>query len=397
MERRYENLLKQHLTSDRQMAFVSGPRQIGKTTSCTSIKEEHAYFNWDNEDHRSLILAGPAAIVAEMGLSGAYTLVFDELHKYPDWRNFIKGLYDTYSHDDPYRIIVTGSARLDIYRKGADSLLGRYFIYRMHPLSIGEIAHTHIPQQHIMSPRSISDADFDALLRFGGFPDPFLRRNVRFHNRWKRMRQQLLLRQDIRDTTRIYEVGQVELLAEFLRQQAGQLSNVAALATRIRASQDSIRRWLSALESLYYCFSVRPWTRNISRSLLKEPKIYLWDWSTIDDPGMRHENFVASHLLKAVHWWQDTGLGDCGLYFLRTKDKREVDFLVVRDNEPWFLVEVKTGANQPLNKNLAYFQEYTAAPHAFQVILNADFTSADCFELHHPAKVAARTFLSQLI
>ena len=396
MDRRYENILRQHFRDDIQMAFVVGPRQVGKTTTCTSFETEHFYLNWDNEDHQRLILGGPATVAAEAGLSTGKTIIFDELHKYVHWRNFIKGFFDTYGRE-LYRIVVTGSARLDVYRKGGDSLLGRYFIYRMHPISVGEIGDVAFREREIALPRKISDEDFEALKRFGGFPDPFLRRNARFHNRWKRMRQQLLLREDVRDTTRIYEIAQVELLAEFLRQQAGQRLNIAALATRIRASQDSIRRWVGALESLYHCFLIRPWTRNISRSLLKDPKVYLWDWSAVDDVGARNENMVASHLLKAVHGWQDSGLGEYELYFLRTRDKREVDFLVTRNNQPWFLVEVKSSGNQPLNKNLAYFQQHTGAEHAFQVVVEADFVEADCFAMRHPVKVAARTFLSQLL
>ncbi|MBM3264779.1 MAG: DUF4143 domain-containing protein, partial [candidate division Zixibacteria bacterium] len=203
--------------------------------------------------------------------------------------------------------------------------------------------------------------------------------------------------EDLRDTSRIYEIGQVELLAEFLRRQAGQLLNVATLSTRVRASQDSIRRWIAVLEGLYYCFRISPWSNNIGRSLLKEPKVYLWDWSTLDTPGARHENLVAVHLLKAIHWWQDTDMGDFGLYFLRTKDQREVDFLITQDTRPYALIEVKTSEQQTLSGSLAYFQRMTGAPHAFQVVMEADYAEMDCFDLTHPVKVPARTLLSQLV
>jgi len=378
------------------MAFIAGPRQIGKTTSCLSFTKNYTYFNWDNEDDRMLIIEGPSSVVKRIGLTRSKTIIFDELHKYSNWKNFIKGFFDTYSHE-AFHIIITGSARFDIYRKGADSLMGRYFIYRMHPLSVAEINSTSIPSSEIQSPRNISDHDYFSLLQYGGFPEPFLKRNRRFYNKWKRLRRQLLFQEDIRDLTNIHEIGQVELLAEFLRQQAGQLSNYASLARKIRASENSIRRWISALESLYYCFSIRPWTRNISRSLLKEPKIYLWDWSTISNPGARNENFVAGHLLKAVNWWQDTGFGEYGLYYIRTKDKREVDFLVTKNDQAWFLIEVKTSPNKELNKNLHYFQSLTGAKHAFQVSMDENFIDADCFEIEYPVRVPARSLLSQLI
>ena len=251
--------------------------------------------------------------------------------------------------------------------------------------------------EEISPSAKISDSDFAALERFGGFPEPYIKRDVRFYNRWKRTRLKLLFREDLRDLSRIYEVGQVELLAEFLRQQTGQLVNYAALSRKIRASQESIRRWISVLESLYYCFSIRPWSQNVSRSLLKDPKIYLSDWSLIDEPGARNENLVACHLMKAVSWWRDQGLGEYTLNFLRTKDKREVDFLVTKENRPWFLVEVKSSKSSPLSKHLEYFQTRIGAKHAFQVMMDLGFEDADCFDISYPVRVSGRSFLSQLI
>jgi len=389
-------MLKEHFENDTQMAFVAGPRQVGKTTSCTSFAKKHMYFNWDNEDDQQLVLKGPAAIADKIGTGKTRIIIFDELHKYPNWKNFLKGFYDTYARN-MFRVVVTGSARLDIYRKGADSLMGRYFMYHMHPLSVAELVHKGMPVGEIMPPKKINDNDFASLMRFGGFPEPYLKRNLRFYNRWKRTRLKLLFREDLRDTSKIYEIGQVELLAEFIRQQSGQLVNYARLARKIHASQDSIRRWISILESLYYCFSIYPWTHNISRSLMKSPKIYLSDWSLIDDPGAGNENLVACHLLKAVNWWQDLGFGEYGLYFLRTKDKREVDFLVTRNGKSWFMVEVKSSKKSSLSRHLEYFQTRTGAEHAFQVMMDADFEDANCFEFSYPVRVAGRSFLSQLI
>jgi hypothetical protein len=292
---------------------------------------------------------------------------------------------------------VTGSSRLDIYRKGADSLMGRYFLYRMHPLSVAELAHQKMPDREIGRPQYTDQTDFETLDRFGGFPEPFLKNNVRFYNRWKRTRLKLLFREDLRDVTRINEVGQVELLAEFVRQQSGQLINYASLARKIRASQDSIRRWLGVLESLYYCFMIRPWTKNVTRSLIKEPKIYLADWALAADAGTRYENLVGCHLLKAVAWWQDSGLGEYGLHYLRTKDKREVDFIVSKNGSPWFIVEAKYSQARPLSKSLEYFQTKIGAKHAFQVVADARYKDVDCFEYNYPIIVPARTFLSQLV
>jgi len=396
MERIYEALLIDHFANDSQMAFVAGPRQVGKTTTCISFNTDQHYFNWDNENDSRLFMNGPAAVAEKIGLSDRRTVVFDELHKYPQWRNFLKGFYDSYAKGR-FNIVVTGSSRLDIYRKGADSSMGRYFLYHMHPLSVAELARQQMPEKEVSQPQSVSKVDFVRLDRFGGFPEPFLKNNVRFFNRWKRTRLKLLFREDLRDVTRIQEVGQVELLAEFIRQQAGQLLNYASLARKIRASQDSIRRWIGVLESLYYCFLIRPWTKNLTRSLLKEPKVYLTDWAMVDNPRVRFENMVGCHLLKAITWWQDLGIGEYGLHFLRTKDKREVDFLVSREGQPWFIVEVKSSHTRPLNKNLEYFQNKIGAQHAFQVAADAEFKKADCFAYDYPVKVPALTFLSQLV
>lgn len=323
-------------------------------------------------------------------------VVFDELHKYRQWKTFLKGFFDKYSK--LIQIIVTGSARLDIYKKGGDSLMGRYFLYRLHPLSVAELCNPLIRETEI-SPKSyeISNDDFNALFEYGGFPEPFLRRNKKFYQKWKRLRTEQLFREDIRDLTRIQEVGEIELLAELLSEQVGQVANYSALASKVQVSIDTIRRWMKVLKSFYYCFTLQPWTKNVTRSLLKEPKVYLWDWSLIEDRGARVENFIASHLYKAVHFWTDQGLGDYKLYYLRDKEKREVDFLVSKNGKPWFIVESKASDNMGLSKSLYYYQEALGVPYAFQVIFDMDYVEGDCFSSDRPLIVPAKTFLSQLI
>jgi predicted AAA+ superfamily ATPase len=323
-------------------------------------------------------------------------VIFDELHKYRKWKNFIKGFFDKYSKRA--HIIVTGSARLDIYNAGGDSLMGRYFPYRLHPISIGEVVNPFLRETEIaLKPFPISQGDLESLLEFGGFPEPFLKRNVKFYNRWKRLRLKQLFQEDLRDLTRIHELSQIQILAELLRQQAGQLTNYSSLAKKINVSVDTIRRWIEVLKSFYYCFAVKPWTKNVSRSLLKEPKIYLWDWSFVENKGLRIENFVASHLLKAVHFWTDRGLGDYGLYFLRDKQQREVDFLVTKNNKPWFLVEVKNSGDKALSKSLFYFRNMIETQWAFQLSFDMEYINRNCFVSEQPLVVPATTFLSQLV
>ena len=396
IQRTYLASLHKHFADGREMAFLAGPRQVGKTTIARGFQTNAIYLNWDNEDHRRLIMDGPARVAEFIGLAESPVVIFDEIHKYPHWKIFLKGFYDTFGHQANMRLIVTGNARLDIYRKGGDSLMGRYFLYRMHPLTVAELTSPAILDREIRMPIELPDDQWQRLVRFGGFPQPFIRGKKQFYNRWKRTRLSQVFREDIYDIARVQEIRLVEMLAELIGWQAGQMTSYASLARRLRISEDSVRRWLGILENLYYCFSIRPWHNNLARSLRKEPKYYLWDWAMVKEAGARHENMIASHLLKAVHFWTDSGMGDFGLHFLRTKDKREVDFLVSRDGQPWFLVEVKTG-DSPLNKNLAYFQKATGAPNAFQVTMDGRFTRADCFAVFYPVKVPARTFLAQLV
>ena len=383
------------------MVFLMGPRQVGKTTVSLATAAQwpnHFYFNWDNSAERLLFIEGPQAIANQAGLEKLAeekpVLVFDEIHKFGKWKNFLKGFFDLY--EKKIRIIVTGSARLNIYKKGGDSLMGRYFYYRVHPLSVAEITTPHLIQEEIRSPEPIAENDWIALLEHGGFPEPFLQRSQAFSRRLRTMRKDQLFREDIRDGTRIQELGQLELLAELLRKQSAESLSYHSLANKVGVSIDTVRRWLEVLKSFYYCFSIQPWSKNIARSLIKEPKLYLWDWSLVDEEGHRNENVVASHLLKAVHFWNDRGFGEYGLYYLRTKDKIEVDFIVTKNEKPWFLVEVKTKA-KGISPALYHFQKATGASHAFQVAFDLPFVNKDCFTEHEPIMVPAQTFLSQLV
>ncbi len=379
--------------------MISGPRQVGKTTSARAGAGDHVYLSWDRGADRAVITRGADAVAWELGLGGLRStpvhVVFDEIHKYRSWRSFLKGFFDVYSEQT--RSVVTGSARLSHFRRGGDSLMGRYFLYRMHPLSVGELARQTVADDPIRPPRRIDRNAFSDLLRFGGYPEPFLRAQTRFYNQWRRMRTELLFREDLRDLTRIQEAGQVEVLGELLADRAGGLVNYSNLAADANIAVDTARRWVAALEALYFCFTVRPWHANVPKSLRKQPKAFLWDWSMVASDGARRENFVASHLLKAVDWWTDIGLGEFGLYYLRDKAKREVDFLITRNKNPWFLVEVKSTGGRAISPTLAYFQQQVGALHAFQVALDAEYVDADCFVETMPVEVPALTLLSQLV
>jgi predicted AAA+ superfamily ATPase len=401
MNRIYEIIIQQHFAANRQMIFLAGPRQVGKTTLSLLAKKIYKnlhYLNWDNTEHQHLIIRGPKHVYESLTLhhlSSDHIVIFDELHKFSRWKQFLKGFFDTYGNQ--LKIIVTGSAKLDVYKRIGDSLMGRYFLYRIHPFSVAEVVSPQPIEHEIRSPKKIPETQFQQLLEFGGFPEPFLKSNKRFYRQWSDSRYQQTFHEDIRSLTEIQEMAQFEMLATLIKSQAGQLVNYSNFATAINVSTPTIKRWIDSLSAFYYSFTIQPWFKNVSRSLLKQPKIYLWDWSALSDTGAKMENFVASHLLKAIHFWTDYGLGQYGLYFIRDKDKREVDFLVTKNHQPWFLVEVKHSKKTELSPTLEIFQKQTSASHAFQVVFDMPYVDKNCFEYHSPIIVPAQTLLSQLI
>jgi predicted AAA+ superfamily ATPase len=394
--RLYNAILRDHLQRHRQMALVSGPRQVGKTTACRAVGD--AYLNWDNADDRRILLSGPAKLAGHLDLdrlrAQPLVAVVDEIHKHSRWKSLLKGFFDTYG--DRLKLIVTGSSRLDVFRRGGDSLMGRYFLYRMHPWTVGESLRTDLPPHEIAPPAEVSSADWEALGEHGGFPEPFLRRDARFSRRWRSLRQEQLSREDLREVTRVQDLGTMETLMQILVERSAQQMIYANLAQEIGVAVDTVKRWVDLLGRLHYGFLVRPWFSNVAKSLRKEPKWFLRDWSGVTDEGARAETLVACHLLKAVEGWTDLGFGEFELRYLRDKQKREVDFLVVRNRRPWFLVEVKM-SDTSLSPSLAHFQAQTKAPHAFQLVMKLPFEPADGFLTHQPVVVPARTFLSQLL
>lgn len=402
MKRIYDTIVQNQLVTDQEMLFLSGPRQVGKTTvskNTSILTDRFIYLNWDNEDHRQMILAGPSTIIEMCNPSVLAEekpiIIFDEIHKRPEWKNFIKGFFDTYGLG--VRILVTGSSRLDIYKYGGDSLMGRYFSYRMHPLSVAECLRTELASTEIMAPTEIDPIEFTALFEFGGFPKPFLKRDRQFSVRWQNLRKQQLIQEDIRDVNVIHDLNRLQLLMDCLKERASQQITYSTLAKLIRVSVDTVIRWIDVLETFYYCYRIKPWSKNIVRSLIKEPKLFLWDWSLVNDRGARAENFIGSQLLKAVQNWTDRGLGEYDLFYIRTLEKKEVDFVVTKNGDAWFLVEVKLSDARHLSPHLGEFQKQTRAEHAFQVVVDMPFVNQDCFAFDKPMIVPAKTFLSQLI
>jgi len=397
MDRLYDRLLRDHLLQHRQMAFVTGPRQVGKTTTCRALGDR--YFSWDVPEHSRLVTGGPGSVAEAAGLhvlsESTPVLVFDELHKYPRWKSFLKGFFDL--HEQDCRILVTGSSRLDVFRRRGDSLMGRYFLYRMHPLSVAELLGTELPDKGLWrQPRELDHDKWETLLRWGGFPEPWEKSSETFSRRWQNLRRTQLIREDARDLTRIQELPLLEVMARLLEERSGQQLIYANLARDVSVSPHTARSWVDTLGALHFGFCLKPWFRNIASSLRKEPKWFLRDWSVIADEGQRFETMVACHLLKAVEGWTDLGLGTFELRYLRDKMQREVDFLVIRDGQPWFLVEAKLSDKTP-SPALHHFQNQTKAPHAFQIVKNLPYVEANPFEKSTPVAVSAKTLLSQFL
>lgn len=394
----YSEAIREHFAKYRQMIFLSGPRQVGKTTL---VREQNPkYISWDREKDRQLILSGADRIAEKFGLGARMTedriiIAFDEIHRYPRWKTFIKGFFDSYERD--VKVMATGSARMDVYKRGGDSMMGRYFPYRVHPFSVAEIIRPSLPDESLIrSPAEIHEEDWTALWEHGGFPEPFTLRDRRFSRKWRDLRLEQLLRSDVRDISKTLEIDRIECLAKILINRSSEQLVYSSLARDLNVTEPTIKLWISILKSLYFGFEVRPWFRNVENSIRKTPKWFLRDWSAVEDDGKRAETLVACHLLKAVEMWTDLGYGEFALNYLRDKRKREVDFIVSRDSSPWFLVEVKKG-DEKLSGALSEFQRMTGAKHAFQVVLDGVFMNRSCFDYTSPVVVSARTFLGQLV
>ena len=336
---------------EEKMVFLGGPRQVGKTTLALSLldppSESHpAYLTWDDPTTRKLLREG--ALPAEQPL-----ILLDEIHKFRGWRNLVKGLYDR--NKSQRRFLITGSARLDHYRRGGDSLQGRFHYHRLHPLSLHEIA-----------PDLKSGSDLAQLLEFGGFPEPFLKANSRHWKRWQRERLGRVIQEDLINLEHVREVSQIDLLASILPERVGSPLSVNNLRQDLSVAFETADRWVTILENLYYCFRIQPHGLPKLRAATKERKLYMWDWSLCENPAARFENLVASHLLKYCHWIEDTEGDAMELRFLRDSAGREIDFVVVKNKKPLFGVECKLG-EQSMSRNVRYFAQCTNIPRFFQV------------------------------
>jgi predicted AAA+ superfamily ATPase len=328
----------------RKMVFVAGPRQVGKTTLARRLPGARAgYLSWDVAEHRERILR------RELPVSPLW--VFDEIHKYRSWRNLLKGLYD--GRRKGQRILVTGSARLDFYRFGGDSLQGRYHLLRLHPFSARELG--------LRSGRELRD-----LLNLGPFPEPFLGGSEVEARRWSREYRSRLVREEVASLERVQDLGNLELLVLRLPELVGSPLSINALREDLQVSHKTLAGWLRVLERLYAIFRLAPFGAPRIRAVKKEQKHYHFDWSVVPSEAARFENLVASHLLKWVHFEQDARGRDLELRYFRDTDGREVDFVVVEGRRPLLLVESKWG-DADVDRGLRYLKARFPATEAWQV------------------------------
>lgn len=341
------------------MVFLGGPRQVGKTTLCLSYLNPSSrtntnYLNWDDLASKAKIKKGE--------IPNSSLVVIDEVHKYRPWRNLIKGFYD--KRPDGQNFLITGSTRLDIYRRGGDSLLGRYRSVRLHPFSFNELKLTE------------KSNDIHDLLKFGGFPEPLFSGSERKLKLWNRERLHRLVNDDIRDLESLRDLSQIEVMAESLTDRVASLLSARSLAEDLQISPHTVLHWLEILERVYYCYRILPFGSTKIRALKKEKKLYLWDWSSIEKPGPKFENMVASHLLKYCHYIEDSEGDQMELRYIKDTDNREIDFVVIKNKKPLFAVECKTGETG-IAKNINYFKERTAIPFFYQVHLGKKDYIAD--------------------
>ncbi len=367
MHRYLNNSIEDDALSAGKMAFISGPRQVGKTTLAQQIVNEPSlnYFNWDDQEFKVNWTKSPKQSIA--GRSDG-PIILDEIHKDRRWKNRLKGIYDTLGKS--LQIIVTGSARMDAFRKGGDSLMGRYIPYRLNPLSVAE---TETP----CSPDDVfSKVDpiirWTDLLMLGGFPEPQLNGSEQKAKRWSRLRLERLVREDVRDLRNISDLNALALLVALMPRQVGGLLSINALRIDADIAYGTAHAWIGVLQQLYHHFEVKPFANKLSRALRAEPKIYLFDILQLKDPGARKENLLALHLLKACQFWTDTAQGEFDLRFIRTKEKEEVDFCVLRDKKVWMLVECKS-SQIALSKHLVKFTEILRPDWSFQLVDDASY------------------------
>ncbi|MBU3759294.1 MAG: ATP-binding protein [Candidatus Omnitrophica bacterium] len=358
------------LARAKSMVFLSGPRQSGKTTLSKQIAGQFSnsiYFNWDLVTNKKKLIEHPTFFEDIQRKDTTPPLViFDEIHKYRKWKNYLKGVYDQFS--DRYRFLILGSGRLNVFQKGGDSLAGRYFHFNLWPLTLGELANQRLAfKEFAKNPLQFIKEDpktekiWQQLFRLSGYPEPYLSGDETIYRRWSINYRQQLVREDIRNMTELKNIDEIEVLFSLLPSRVGSPLSLASLSRALQISPTTAQKWIKTFESFYLAFLIKPWTKKISRAITKERKLYLFDYADIASEAARFENMVALELLRAVSNWNDLGLADFKLHYLRNKEKEEADFLISQANHPFLLIETKL-SDEHLSKSLLKFQSALEVP-----------------------------------
>ncbi|MDD4975279.1 MAG: ATP-binding protein [Bacteriovorax sp.] len=334
---------------DKKLVLISGPRQVGKTYLSKSLSSDYIYLNYDNIDSQR-------EITERSWPRNKDLIIFDELHKMTNWKQWLKGIYDVEGVKSPSpKILVTGSARLDTFRKMGDSLAGRYYLLHLLPLSVNEV-----------SPNNSKEV-VEQFLKLGQFPEPFLSGSEEESRIWRKTHLDIIIRQDLLDLENVSSIKKIERLVQLLADRVGSGISYANIARDLEVSAPTIKSWIQILEELYVIYLVRPFSKTLAKSILKEPKIYFFDIGQIKKIELRLENLVANHLYKKVQFLNDTMGLNYELMYFRDKEKREVDFILTEDNLPVQIIEVKTSDDVP-TRSIIYLKEHFQGIDAVQLV-----------------------------
>ena len=369
----YKNLWDQ-LSADKPLIMLAGPRQAGKTTFARDIVAKDfpdvIYFNWDLAKDKKRLISDPAFFSKEprSSTSSRPLVILDEIHKYRDWKNYLKGIYDQFQTE--YQFFITGSGRLEFSRKGGDSLAGRFLKFHIFPFTLAELSGHRRALKDFMDnplegfdnvPAGETAETFRSLWELSGFPEPFTKGKKTFWSAWSESYGQQIVRDDLRTVADIRNLDNIETLFALVPGRVASPLSINNLAGDLQVAFDTVKNWLLLFDAFYLTFRLSPWTAKISRSILKEKKMYLFNFPVIDNEAARFENLVALEFLRAVETWNDHGWGKFSLHYLRNKDKQEVDFLIADNNKPFLLAETKLSDDTPA-ASLLVFQKYLEIP-----------------------------------
>ena len=372
----------------RQMRFIAGPRQCGKTTLAKDFllknKSSDLYFNWDDKETRLSFLANQHFfydLIKKKHIKNPW-ICFDEIHKSKNWKNFLKAHFDHY--EKQINTIVTGGAKLDLFRRSGDSLAGRYFLFHLYPFSLSELNQRAVLKDSDLESLSFIESRLDAkvslndskqnllhLLEYSGFPEPCISGKKPFFRLWQKNYIEKLIYEDIRNLSNIKNLDAIFMLVKLLPDKVGNPLSINSIKEDLELNHETVKTYLKYLNLLYVTFQIKPYSRKQKYLVKKEEKLYFYDWTKIQDLSFRFENFIACELLSLIGLWNDSGSADVDLNYLRQKNKKEADFLILKEDKPWLMIEVKLSQTD-IDPHLYTFSENLGGIPIIQIVLEGD-------------------------